>query len=257
MPWTETPSLSFNARHEDGDEPFAERTLDALEELRIKLEDDFETAPGGVTVVIHPTTAWLSLAHPYLPMARFAASPASRRYLAGWAMSHELHVLNDDATARIAAGEESLEALQRTAERLYAQLVVAANDPKLPPPWGPRRFAHYLRHAWLIEGAAQCFSGQLGLYRPAAAARLRDGKTPAFPPSSRDAITLGGTVFDLIAEKVGQQACRTFIETLRRSEIAPSLESIFETDIATIESAWRTHLSERVSRSDRAEGLAP
>ena len=104
-----------------------------------------------------PGAGW-PLAHPFLPAARWSAAPAGRRYLAGWAMATELHVLNDPHMERRAAGDDSREALRGTAERLYAQLVVAANNPDLPPSWTPRRFARYLRWAWLVEGGAQYFA---------------------------------------------------------------------------------------------------
>src|SRR5829696_8308003 len=111
MAWTETESLSFTARHDTEDDGAAQRTLDALEDLRLRLEDRFDDAPGGITVVIHPAPGWLAAAHPFLPAARLAAAPAGRRYLAGWAMASELHVLNDDYLERRAAGEDSLAAL--------------------------------------------------------------------------------------------------------------------------------------------------
>ena len=95
MPWVETQSLSFTARHDSGDSAFAERTLDRMEELRLRLEDRFEVVPGKITVVVHTNPIWLALAHPFLPAARWSAAPAGRRYLAGWPMSTELHVLND------------------------------------------------------------------------------------------------------------------------------------------------------------------
>src|SRR4051794_6523113 len=155
MPWIETESLSFIARHEADDTDYAQRTLDALEDLRLRLEERFDDVPGGITVIIPPTPGWLDAAHPFLPLARVAAAPAGRRYLAGWAMATELHVLNDTYMERRAAGEDSREALRGTAERLYAQLVVAANNSELPPSWTPRRFARYLRWAWLVEGGAQ------------------------------------------------------------------------------------------------------
>ena len=128
MAWVETESLSFTARHESDDTEDAQRTLDALEDLRLRLEDRFDEAPGGITVVVHPTPGWLAAAHPFLPLARLAAAPAGRRYLAGWAMATELHVLNDDYLDRRAAGEDSRDALRGTAERLYAQIVIAANN---------------------------------------------------------------------------------------------------------------------------------
>jgi hypothetical protein len=246
--WVETESLSFIARHEDGDEPCAERTLDALEDLRLKLEDRFADVPGGITVVVHPTQSWLAAAHPFLPAARLAAAPAGRRYLAGWAMSGELHVLNDQAADRRAAGDESLRALQGTAERLYAQLVLAANNDRLPPPWDPRRFSRYLRWAWLIEGGAQYFAGQVAMFRPAAIRRLREGRKPKFPPSRRDAIILGGSVFDLLEREVGAHACELLVSRLRRGGPKKGLELAFEAKLPEIEKRWRRHLDESVRR---------
>ena len=248
MAWVETESLSFTARHEDGDEQGAERTLDALEDLRLTLEDRFPDAPGDITVVVHPTEGWLTAAHPFLPAARLAAAPAGRRYLAGWATASELHVLNDVAAQRRAAGDESLRALQGTAERLYAQLVLAANNDRLPPPWDPRRFLRYLRWAWLIEGGAQYFAGQIAMFRPAAIRRLREGRKPKFPPARRDAIILGSSVFDLLEREVGAHACELLVSRLRRGGPKKGLELAFDTDLKTIEKRWRRHLDESVRR---------
>lgn len=137
MSWIETESLSFTARHDSDDMAFAERTLDRMEGLRLRLEDRFPKVPEEVTVVIHTNPVWLTMAHPFLPAARWSAAPAGRRYLAGWPMATELHVLNDPHMERRAAGDDSLEALRGTAERLYAQLVIATNNSALPLP-GPR-----------------------------------------------------------------------------------------------------------------------
>ena len=224
MSWIETESLSFTARHDTDDAAFAERTLDRMEDLRLRLEDRFEQVPGEVTVVIHTNPAWLTMAHPFLPAARWSAAPAGRRYLAGWAMATELHVLNDPHMERRAAGDDSLEALRGTAERLYAQLVVAANNPALPPSWTPRRFARYLRWAWLVEGGAQYFARQVGLYRAAVIRRLRESARPSFPPSRRDAVILGGTIFDLLENERGPEACERLVDEppARRRRRRPS-----------------------------------
>ena len=69
MAWVETESLSFTARHETDDEACAQRTLDRLEDLRLRLEDRFDDAPGGITAVIHPNPGWLAAAHPFLQIA--------------------------------------------------------------------------------------------------------------------------------------------------------------------------------------------
>ena len=250
MSWVETPSLSFSARHETGDDESAERTLDALEDLRLQLEERFEEVPDQVTVIVHPTPAWLAAAHPFLPLARWAASPAARRYFAGWAMANEIHVLDDDALIARAAGEHSERALLGTAERLYSQIVLAANNEHLPPPWGPRRFSRYLRWAWLIEGGAVYFAGHVPLFRGAVIRRMREGDEPSFPPSARDAVILGGTVFDLLDREVGPHACELLVSRLRRDGPAAALEIVFNAGMPEIEAAWRRHLAETVPRAD-------
>jgi hypothetical protein len=257
MAWIETQSLSFVARHEAEDSDCAQRTLDALEDLRLRLEERFDEAPAGVTVIVHPTPCWLAAAHPFLPAARLSAASAGRRYLAGWAMANELHVLNDEYLDRRAAGQDSLAALRGTAERLYVQIVVAANNDRLPPPWGPRRFLRYLRWTWLIEGAAQYYSGQVPLFRAAVSTRLRERTAPGFPPSARDAIILGGTVFDLLERERGPDACDVLASRLRRDGPPGSLELAFDARFRDIERAWREYLrklSER--RLESSEGIA-
>lgn len=243
MAWVETESLSFVARHEDGDEDCAQEVLDRLEEMRLRLEERFEHVPGGVTVIVHPAPAWLTAAHPFLPAARWAAAPAARRYLAGWAMATELHVLNDHYLDKRAAGEDSRRALRGTAERLYAQIVLSENNERLPPPWGPRRFGRYLRWAWLIEGAAQYFTGQVPLFRAAVVRRLREGGSPSFPPSARDAIILGGTIFELLDREVGGKACELIVSRLRKDGARGNLELAFDAPFEAIEHEWRHYLS--------------
>jgi hypothetical protein len=242
MPWVETESLSFTARHDSGDAAYAERTLDRMETLRLRLEDRFENVPGDITVVVHTHPMLLAAAHPFLPAARWSAAPAGRRYLAGWAMATELHVLNDPSMERRAAGDDSREALRGTAERLYAQLVVAANNDVLPPSWTPRRFARYLRWAWLVEGGAQYFARQVGLYRAAVIRRLRESARPSFPPSRRDAVILGGTIFDLLETERGPDACDRLALQLLPGGPEATLEAAFEARFGEIEDAWRASL---------------
>ena len=266
MAWVETESLSFLARHESEDTDSAQRTLDALEDLRLRLEERFDEAPGDITVIIHPTPGWLSAAHPFLPAARLATAAPGRRYLAGWAMASELHVLNDHFLERRAAGEDSRAALRGTAERLYAQIVLAANNERLPPPWGIRRFARYLRWAWLIEGGAQYYAGHVPLFRAAVVARTRQGRAPAFPPSARDAIILGGTIFDLLERERGPDACDVLVSRLRRGGWRPALELAFDQPWGRIERRWRDYLrelprrhaaGEPVGGADALDDLAP
>ena len=244
MTWVETDSLSFTARHDTGDTAYAQRLLDRLEDLRLRLEDRFEQVPGDIVVVVHTNPAWLALAHPFLPAARWSAAPAGRRYLAGWPMEAELHVLNDSHMDRRAAGADSREALRGTAERLYAQRVVAANNPDLPPAWTPRRFGRYLRLAWLVEGGAQYFARQVGLYRAAVIRRLREGVRPSFPPGRRDAVILGGTLFDLLEAERGPGACELLVSRLRRDGPVAQMAAAFDARPREIEDAWRGYLRE-------------
>src|SRR3954462_3398983 len=75
MSWVETKSLSFTARHDSDDSSYAERTLDRLEHLRLRLEDRFELVPEEVTIVVHTNPLWLTAAPPFLPAARWSAAP--------------------------------------------------------------------------------------------------------------------------------------------------------------------------------------
>jgi hypothetical protein len=243
MPWTETDSLSFTARFEEGDEETAERTLDELEDLRLRLEDRFDSAPGGITIVIHPNGAWLAGAHPGLPAARLASSAAGRRYLAGWATTSELHTLSDGALERRAAGPDSRRALLGTSRRLYAQITLATHNERMPPPWGPRAFFRYLRWAWLIEGGAQHYAGLSSDYRAAILRRLADADQPRFPPTARDAVILGGTIFDLLAEERGPAACDLLVSRLPKAGPEAALETAFDAPLNIIEGAWREHIA--------------
>jgi hypothetical protein len=143
---------------------------------------------------------------------------------------------------RRAAGEDSKEALLGTAERLYAQLVIAANNVALPPSWTPRRFARYLGWAWLVEGGAQYFARQVGLYRAAVIRRLRESARPSFPPSRRDAVILGGTIFDLLENERGPEACERLVRELKPGGAVPTIEDAFDARFRDIEDAWRDHL---------------
>lgn len=248
MPWTETDSLSFTARFEEGDEECAERTLDDLEDLRLRLEDRFDSAPGGITVILHPHAAWLAAAHPFLPAARLAAAPAGRRYLAGWATPTELHTLTDSALERRAAGPDSRRALLGTSGRLYTQVVLATHNERIPPPWGLRSFSRYVRWAWLIEGGAQYYAGQYPDFRAAVLRRISEAPAPSFPPAARDALILGGSVFELLEEERGRAACDLLVSRLPKAGPETALETAFDAELHHIEPAWREHISEIASR---------
>lgn len=245
MPWVESYSPSFNARHEERDTDAAAATLEALEHFRERLAGLFEATPGEVAVVIHARPGALALAHPWLPVARMLAAPAARRYMAGWFARGEIHVLAPDALEeRASAVPGSREALMLSPLHEYAHLVVGANNPGLPPPFTPASFARYLRWAWLAEGAATHLSGQTRHLRPAIARRLREGARPRFPPPARDAALLGGTVFALLEEAAGAEACAELAARLPGGGGATAIETAFARPLPEVEVDWRERLEE-------------
>jgi hypothetical protein len=245
MPWAETQSPSFAARHDSRMTDEAEEMLDELEGFRSQLAEQFERTPGDISVVIHPTPFQLSLAHPALPLARMAAAPASRRYYAGWFGSHEVHVLAQAVRdGRASAVPGSLEALRLTPLHEYAHLVVSANNGRVPPPFTLPRFQRYVAWAWLCEGAAVYFSGQARFLRGAVARRLHEGGRPRFPPTARDAFLLGGTLFGLLERESGPRACVALASRLHPKGPRRAIEKAFGAGAADVELEWRRYLTE-------------
>jgi hypothetical protein len=247
VPWVETESLSFAARHEAEDGEAATAILDELEDFRGELGDRFEHVPGQVTVIIHSHPVLLGFAHPWLGIAWAASAPAGRRYFAGWYSSKEIHVLSPAALERRASKVPgSAEALELTPLHEYAHVVVGANNRTLPPPFAVRGLRRYLRFAWLTEGAATHFAGQTGHLRGAIARRLREGDPPAFPPAARDAPLLGGTVFSLLAEEQDERACVALATSSAVGSDAAAagavVERAFGRPAATVARDWRAYL---------------
>ena len=235
--------MSFAARHESADADAAMAVLDDLEDFRNRLDDVFERTPYGVAVVLHPRPLMLALAHPWLPLARMAAAPAARRYFAGWFSTGEVHVLSPAALERRASGVSgSREALLRSPRHEYAHLAVAANNPGLPPPFRPDTFRRYLRWAWLCEGAATHFAGQVPHLRAAVVRRLREGGRPRFPPAAADAMLLGGTVFALLVEQGGQRAAAGLATSRLSASERGVIEAAFGRTLAAVERDWRSYL---------------
>jgi hypothetical protein len=244
MPWVESASRSFRARHDSATADDAERVLHSLEQLRQQLADSFPGSVDELTVVLHRSTLSLSLARPVVPLAWIATAPASRRYLAGWAGRHELHTLAPAALqARASNVPGSGEMLDRTAAALYARRVIAESNRDLPRRRRPARVAAELRWAWLLDGAARWFSGQTEHARPAIARRLHEGASPSFPPGVRDALLLGGTVIDLLAREQGEQAAADFACRLDPRGARAALAEAFDgRPVHRTEEAWRSHL---------------
>jgi hypothetical protein len=249
--WVESSSPNFAARHDESDLRDVRGVLNLLEDMRELLEPIFETLPDEVSVVLHSSAVELDLAQPYLPILRRVTTPAARRYLAGWAANGTVHVLAPRLlAARAAKVEGSREMLLLTPAALYVQLVIAACNPDLPPPWTPRSTLRAARWAWLVAGCSQWFSGQTALARPAIARRLREDARPEFPPGLKDAALLGGSVIDLIALEQGERA----VARLACSPLAPggsreALLSAFDgRAIVHTEGAWRAHLARLAGR---------
>jgi hypothetical protein len=218
--------------------------LDELEAFREGLGDLFDQTPGEVAVIIHPRSLMLALAHPWLPLARLAAAPASRRYFAGWFAREEIHTLAPDALAKRSSGVEgSREALLLTPMHEYSHLVIGLQNPDLPPPFTPGTFRRYVRRAWLCEGAATWLSGQTGHLRAAIVRRLREGRRPEFPPSTRDAQLLGGTIFAMLEEEAGPAAAVDLAATRESVRDRPAIERAFGRPAAAVERDWRRYLA--------------
>jgi hypothetical protein len=244
--WVESASASFRARHDSRDAEDAERVLGLLEEERARLEELFPRGPGEeVTVVLHASPLALAAAQPFLPLARALTAPAGRRYQVGWYGSREVHVLAPRALeARASGAPGSRDALMLAPAALYAAVVVGANNPDLPPPFGIGSFLRQARWSWLAQGAPQWLSGQVPHMRAAIGRRLREGSPPAFPPSRSDATLLGGTVFDLLAREEGEAACVRLACRLHPDGAGAALEKAFGgRALRYTEGNWRAHLA--------------
>ena len=77
----------------------------------------------------------------------------------------------------------------------------------------------------------------------------REQKPPAFPPSARDAIILGGTVFDLLEHERGADACSILVSRLRREGAERAIELAFDARFRVVEREWRRYLREDLPRA--------
>ena len=250
--WSETPSETFTARHDARDADDAAAVLSQLEAARERLEPLFGTSVGEMAVVLHGSTAQLDAAQPWLPLHRRLTAPAGRRYLAGWTTVTELHVLAPRLLARRASNVEgSVELLMLAPAALFARRVVGAGNEGMPPPFGPRSFRRYLRWAWLVEGAAQYFSGQADHVRPAVTRRMREEAAPAFPPALRDAALLGGTLFDLVAREEGEAAAVRLATAAHHERPEDAIVAAFGgRPLRHTEGTWRRHLERLAGQGD-------
>ncbi len=238
MAWLETPSETFVARHDERDAEDAQRVLAQLEYARPRLQARLGAEVGELAVVLHPTSAQLDAAQPWLVLQRSRTAPAARRYVVGRVTDGELHVLAPRVLAARASNVEgSLELLMLAPTALLAK--------RLLTPDRRRRLGRGRSlpqdAPWRLEGAAQFFSGQTRHIRPAVVLRTHERPAPSFPPGRRDALLLGGTVFDLLAREEGQEAC---VDLARAPNPAQALERAFHgRPMRQTEQAWRSHLN--------------
>ena len=100
-----------------------------------------------------------------------------------------------------------------------------------------------MRWAWLCEGGAVWLSGQTPYLRAAIMRRLREGGRPEFPPSARDAMLLGGTIFSML-EREGGPAAAAALAMSPLDERVPRavLANAFGRPLASVERDWRAEL---------------
>lgn len=247
MAWVETEIGGFVARHNEDDTRDARRVLQSLELTELRLAELFPVRLSGITVIFHGSVPSLTMTNPTLPLQWMLTAPAARRYVAGWAGTHALHVLSPPVLrARASNVEGSREMLHLSAASLYARRVVMENTKELHGVMGAIRLRRELRWAWLLEGAARWFAGQTDYARPAIARRLREGGgvgSVRFPPSLRDATLLGGTVIDLLVREEGEAAAATFATRLHPKGPKAALSAAFpDRPLSRTEDAWRSHL---------------
>src|SRR5215212_381399 len=244
VPWEESQSPTFSARHDSSHRSEAAAVLESLEAFREEVGGLFERVPDEVAVVLHPRAWALTLAHPWLPIARMVSAPASRRYFSGWFTEADIHVLSPPALERRASNVAgSREALLLAPLHEYSHIVVGANNPDLPPPFSPSAFRRYVRWAWLCEGAAVWLSGQTPYLRAAIIRRLREDGRPEFPPSARDAMLLGGTIFSMLEREAGPAAAVALaLSRLDDHGARAVLVDAFGRPFASVERDWRAEL---------------
>jgi hypothetical protein len=244
MPWDETSSASFRARHDTADAADARRVLQSLEHVRVQLGEVFGRLPSETTVILHSHPLALAMSNPVFGATRAAVAPSSRPYVAGWVGDEVLHVLSPRALAARAPAITGAEQMLRLAcAALYARRVIAENNPDLARVASLIRARRELSWAWLLEGSARWFAGQAAHARPAIVRRLRDGRRPSFPPSYRDAPLLGGTVLDHLADEQGERAVARLATRLPTAGPKAALEQAFGQRLVNIEGNWRARLS--------------
>jgi hypothetical protein len=245
MTWTESRLGGFRARHDESDARDARRVLQSLSLTAARMEGLFPHPVDEITVVLHGSTASLTMTNPVMPLTWLTTAPAARRYVAGWVGASELHVLSPAILrARASNVSGSREMLALSAAALYARRVIVENNRDLHNVIGIIRWRRELRWAWLLDGAGRWFAGQTEHARPAIARRMHEGGQPRFPPGLRDAALLGGTVIDLLVREEGEQAAAQFASRLEPQGAKVAISRAFGgRTLKRTEETWRLHLA--------------
>ena len=188
MPWVETETLSFAARHESGQTDSVERLLDDLERFRdraraalrarCRARSRWSSTRASLMLVAGRTRgcrpARMVSAPAGPPLLRRLVQPARdpragarrrwRRARRGWPARARRMLLSPAARVRAPGGGRQQ---RRAAAAVHA-----------------RTFRRYLRMAWVSEGSATYLAGQVPHMRAAVARRMREGGRPAFPPAA-------------------------------------------------------------------------
>ena len=244
MAWVESLSESFSARHESAHARQAGEVLEDLEEFRESLSSLFEVIPVEIAVVMHARSIALSLAHPWLPLARRVAAPASRRYFAGWFAEHEIHVLAPSALERRAS---AVPGSQRGAAAHAAPRVRASRARRQQP--GPP--APVLDRALPpVRALGMALRGRRRLARrarprcsvPRSCAGCARAGAPSSRPRPSDAMLLGGTLFSMLEEERGVHVAAALatspLERGARGLIAEAFDRRWPRSSATGATTW-------------------
>ena len=225
MPWSESSSAHFEARHEASDERGAAGVLELLESTRRVARPRLSADPRGGRRRDARRDALRSRSRrrccrspgPRATRPRGATSPAGAR--AARCTCSPRAALE----RRASAVPDSRDMLMLTPAALYAQLVVATNNRRLPPPLRPRTCA----------GRGSC-GARPRTSRARRCSRVRRSRgacartrAPRFPPTLRDAALLGGTIFDLLERERGAAAAVSLAFTRPEGSPARALEHAF------------------------------
>ena len=78
---------------------------------------------------------------------------------------------------------------------------------------------------------------------------MHEGNRPAFPPTARDAMLLGGSVFGLLEREQGRRACVELATHLHPKGATAALEHAFGAHRFEIEATWWRYLTEMATRA--------